>query len=190
MKASEFRKLIREEVRKVLREGDLSNSEKSAAINHLGYSYPRLLSSPGSSQDAKRFKRSKDNKLTVKGSLYGKDDFAKWLKEPWAEDMFHKDDIEAVDYYFNKWPKKGSELDLSKFDANHFVVITPTNEKLIQKQWPDGEIEDVDGLFIYQWQENQKTRAIAHSLDDTWFLMTRIDGTKKFKVDDVLYINV
>jgi hypothetical protein len=188
MKKSELRQLIREEINQILKEGELSNSEKSAAIKKLGNTYPKLLAGNiQKSEFAKNFKRSKDNKINMKGSLYSKEDFMGWFKEPWAKDMFLKDDIEAVIYYFDKWPKNGSEVDLSKSDASHFVTITPTNEKRIQNQYPGGKIEDIDGLFIYQWKEDQKTRAIAHSLDDTWFLMTRIDGTKKFKVDNVLF---
>jgi len=169
----------------------LSNSEKSAAISKISNAYPKLLSgSQQKAEIAKNFKRSKDNKFTVKGSQYGKDDFLSWIKEPWAENMFSKDDVDAIMYYFDKWPKKGSDIELKGEAISHFVGITPTHQKLIAKQWPNGAIEDYDGLFVYQWEENGKTRTVAHSLDDTWFLMTKIDTKRKFKIDDVLYITV
>ena len=178
-------------LKQLIKEAELSSSEKAAAIDKIGNADPEQLQGSTQSVDiAKNFKRSKDNKFTVKGSLYGKNDFMSWLKEPWAKDMFKQRDIDAIVYYFDKWPKKGNDIEMKGINLSHFVDIPPSHEKLLKQQWPDGEIEDYGRLGVYQWKENGKTRGIAHSLDDTWFLMTKIDDKAKFKIDDVLYISI
>jgi len=168
-------------------ENTLSNSEKSAAIFKLGNSYPKLLG--GSQQNAeiaKAFKRSKDNKFIVKGTPYSEQEILSWFEEPWAEGMFGKDDKDATVYYFSKWPKKGSEIEMKGYNISHFVSITPTAEKTISQKYPNGKIVDIDGLFVYEWQQDGKTYCIAHSLDDTWFKMTKV-ADRKYKIDDIIY---
>ncbi len=168
-------------------ENTLSNSEKSAAISKLGYSYPKLLAgSQQNAETAKVFKRSRDNKFTVKGTPYSEQEILSWFEEPWAEGMFTSDDKDAVTYYFSKWPKKGSEIEMKGSNISHFVNITPTAEKTIRQKYPNGKIVDIDGLFVYEWQQDGKTYCIAHSLDDTWFKMTKV-ADRKYRVDDIVY---
>jgi hypothetical protein len=165
---------------------DLSNSEKSDAISKMYYTNPKT-SSQHKTDSVKIYKRSKDNKIVFKGKYYGKDDFLNWTNEPWAKDMFNKDDIDPIIYFFDNWPKKGNEIELKGKATTHFVNVTPTNKTTISNKWPGGDLEDYEGLFVYQWDEDGKKRVVAHSLDDTWFLMTSVDGKSKFKIDDVLY---
>ena len=168
-------------------ESTLSNSEKSAAIVKLGNSYPKLLGgSQQKAEIAKMFRRSKDNKFTIKDTPYSEQEVLAWFEEPWAEGMFTKDDKDAVAYYFSKWPKKGSEIEIKGYNISHFVSITPTAEKTISQKYPNGKIVDIDGLFVYEWQQDGKTYCIAHSLDDTWFKMVKV-ADRKYKIDDIIY---
>jgi hypothetical protein len=65
--------------------------------------------------------------------------------------------------------------------------VDNTGKQKILQKWKNAKPVDYQGLLIWEWEENGKTRAITHSLDDTWFLMTKVNGEDKFKIDDVLY---
>ena len=92
-------------LKKYLAEGkllseELASSDKSTLIRGFGMTNPKLLAGSQKAEFAKQYKRSKDNKFTFKGQQYSKDDILGFTEEEWAEDMFDKDDIEYINYFF------------------------------------------------------------------------------------------
>jgi hypothetical protein len=170
---------------KLLSEG-LADSDKSTLIQKFGMTNPKLLAGSQKAEFAKTFKRSKDNKFPFKGQQYSKDDILGWTEEEWAADMFDKDDIEYINYYFDKWPKQGQQIKLEGDGVHHIVTMWDSEAKKLESQYPGGSLKDYDGIFVYEFEKDGKTMAIAHSLDDTYWLMTKINNSE-FKIDKVLY---
>jgi len=172
----------------ILQEAELSNSDKSNLVKKFAYTNPKLLTGQQKAEYAKNFKRNKDNTFNYKGTNYSKEDILKFTQEPWAADMFDKDDIGYIEYYFDKWPKKGSNIELKGSNIHHFVNITPTDESFYKKKYPNGKSEDIEGLFVFVWNENGKSYGMAHSLDDTWFKLEKIQNNN-YKIIDVINNN-
>ena len=178
-------------LKKYLAEGkllseELASSDKSTLIRGFGMTNPKLLAGSQKAEFAKQYKRSKDNKFTFKGQQYSKDDILGFTEEEWAEDMFDKDDIEYINYYFDKWPKQGQQIKLEDDGVHHIVTMFDREAKKLESQYPGGSLKDYDGIFVYEFEKDGKTMAIAHSLDDTYWLMTKINNSV-FKIDKVLY---
>jgi len=151
------------------------------------YTNPKFGTGAQSADIVKNFKRTKNNKFMFNGFEYSKNEVLELLKK-YQEQGFtdvDNDDKESIIYYFDKWPKKGTEIELKKNNNDgHFVNIW---EREVKSKWPNGKLSDYNGLPVWEWEENGKTRAVAHSLDDTWFLMTKVNDEDKFKIDDVLF---
>jgi|LakMenEpi03Aug12_release.lakeMendotaPanAssembly.Ray.scaffolds.fasta_scaffold454311_1 hypothetical protein len=158
-------------------------------LTRFFYTNPKFTTQH-SPDSPKNYKRTKNNKFTFNGYEYSKDEVLTLLKKYQEQGLtdVDKDDEESIVYYFDKWPKKGSEIELTKNDNTaHFVNVDNTGKQKILQKWKNAKPVDYQGLLIWEWEENGKTRAITHSLDDTWFLMTKVNGEDKFKIDDVLY---
>jgi len=155
-------------------------------LTRFFYTNPKFTSQHPT-DSPKNFKRTKNNKFIFNGFEYSKSEVLELLKK-YKEQGYtdvDKDDEESIVYYFDKWPKKGSEIELRKNDNHeHFVNVW---EREVKSKWPNGKLSDYEGLLIWEWEEDGKTKAITHSLDDTWFLMTKVNDEGKFKIDDVLY---
>ena len=155
-------------------------------LTRFFYANPKFTTQ-GSTDSPRNFKRTKNNKFIFNGFEYSKSEVLELLKK-YKEQGYtdvDKDDEESIVYYFDKWPKKGSEIELRKNNNTaHFVNVW---EREVKSKWPNGKLSDYEGLLIWEWEEDGKTKAITHSLDDTWFLMTKVNDEDKFKIDDVLY---
>ena len=131
-------------------ENTLSNSEKSAAISKLGYSYPKLLAgSQQNAETAKVFKRSRDNKFTVKGTPYSEQEILSWFEEPWAEGMFTSDDKDAVNWFKKaRYEGRGEKLyhedDIDMLGWNMYMTPQQASHGLSLMQNYPVDVQDLD----------------------------------------------
>lgn len=159
-----------------------------------------------------KYKRNKNNTFTYEITGVGKKDYTKndvleiWEElyggdEPKDTDTWAKDYKDAIIYYFDKWPKRSQTIEITdkQESINHFVDIPSSQESKLKQKYKNGKrIFTNEEFHIFEWQDGSTTKALAHSSDDTWFLMTKLDVDKyeeddnrqtkpKYKIDDVLY---